>query len=241
VHSSRAGKNGSVPESPANCPSCGARVPKAASFCPSCGTSLEAGETARAEVPVHETGPVPVKIERVSPRWFGLTPPTLLFGLACAVLVLAIVLLVIGHWVAGLLVMGLALLLAAAFLEVGRRKPDAAVVKASVDAVDSLRARAGFAAHALLTNSAARREIGRRRAELARLQAEREALLRALGGAVYAGEDGAEQRSRIAELDERGAALEAEAAKIAEEASARVQRAHLEVQSTEVVKPPEID
>ncbi len=186
---------------------------------------------------MHETGPVPVTIERVSPRWFGVTPPTLLFGVACGVLVLAIVLLVTGHWVAGLLVMGLALLLIAAFLEVGRRKPGAAVVKASVDAVDSMRARAGFAAQALLTSSAARREIGRRRAELARLQTEREALLHALGEAVYAGDDGAEQRARIAELDERGAALEAEAAEIAEQASARVRRAQLEVQSTEVVKP----
>jgi hypothetical protein len=177
-----------------------------------------------------------VRIERVSPRWFGVTPPTLLFGVACAVLALAIVLLATGHWVAGLLMLGLALLLAAAFLEVGRRKPDAAVVKASVDAVDSMRARAGFAARAVLTSSAARREIGRRRAELARLQGEREALLRALGGAVYAGEDGAEQRARIAELDEHGAALEAEAAEIAEQANARIRKAHLEVKSTEVVK-----
>jgi hypothetical protein len=178
-----------------------------------------------------------VTIERVSPRWFGVTPPTLLFGVACAVLVLGIVLLVTGHWIAGLLVLGLALLLAAAFLEVGRRKPDAAVVKASVDAVDSMRARAGFAAQALLTNSAARKQIGRRRAELARLQAEREALFRALGEAVYGGDDGAEQKARIAELDERGAALEAEATQIAEQARARVQRAHLEVQATKVVKP----
>jgi hypothetical protein len=191
----------------------------------------------RAEVPAHETGPVPVTIERLSPRWFGLSPPTLLFGVACAALVLGVVLALTGHWIAGLLVLGLALLLAAAFLEVGRRKPDAAVVKASVDAVDSMRARAGFAAKTLLTNSAARREIGRRRAELAGLQGERATLFRALGEAVYAGEDGAEQRARIVELDERGAALEAEAAQIAEQARARVQRAQLEVQATEVVKP----
>lgn len=230
-----------MPEQPANCPSCGARVPERASFCPSCGTRLESGETARAELPLNETGPVPVTIERVSPRWFGLTPPTLLFGVTCAGFALGVVLLVTGHWIAGLLMLGLALLLAAAFLEVGRRKPDAAVVKASVDAVDSMRARAGFAAHALLTNSAARKQIGRRRAELARLQAEREALFRALGEAVYGGDDGAEQKARIAELDERGEALRAEAAQIAEQARARVQKAQLEVQATEVVKSGESD
>jgi zinc ribbon protein len=236
VHSSRAGKSGSVPEQPTNCPTCDAPVPKGAAFCPACGTRIDAGETARAEVPLHETGPVPVTMQRVSPRWFGVTPPTLLFGVVCAVLVLAVVLLAGGHWISGLLVLGLALLLAAAFLEVGRRKPDAAVVKASVDAVDSLRARAGFAAHAMLTTSAARKEIGRRRAELARLHSEREALFRGLGEAVYAGEDGAEQRARIAELDERGATLEAEAAEIAQQARAKVEKAQLEVQSTEVVQ-----
>jgi hypothetical protein len=226
-----------VPEQPANCPSCGAKLPKNATFCPSCGTRVASGETERAEVPPHETGPVPVTIERVTPRWFGVTPATLLFGVMCAVLVVAIALLVTGHWVAGLLVLGLALLLAAAFLEVARRKPDTAVAKASVGAVDTMRARAGFAAQAMLTSSAARREIGRRRAELARLESERNALLRSLGAAVYAGEDGAEQKARIAELDERGAALEAEAAQIAEQASAKVSRAQLEVQSTEVVRP----
>jgi hypothetical protein len=226
-----------VPEPLANCPSCGARIPERASFCPSCGTRLDGGETERAEVPAHETGPVPVTIERVSPRWFGLTPPTLLLGVASAALVVAILLLASGHWIAGLLVLGLALLLAAAFLEVGRRKPDAALVKASVDAVDSMRARAGFAARALLTNSAARREIARRRAELARLEGERETLFRALGRAVYAGEDGADQRARIGELDERARALEAEAAQIAELARSQLEQGHLEVQTTEIVKP----
>lgn len=211
-------------------------MPKGARFCPSCGTRLEAGETMRAEVPAHETGPVPVTIERASPRWFGLTPPTLVLALAGAVLVVAVVLLASGRWIAGLLLLGLALLLAAAFLEVGRRKPDAAVVKASVDAVDSVRAKAGFAARAVLTNSAARQEIGRRRAELARLQEEREGLFRALGQAVYGGEDAAELRARISELDQRAALLRAEAAQIAEAARARVQQAHLEVQPTEVVR-----
>jgi NADH pyrophosphatase NudC (nudix superfamily) len=213
-------------------------VPKGARFCPSCGHALEAGDTARAELPAHETGPVPVTVERVSPRWFGLTPPAVVLALAALALVAGVLLLVTGRWIAGLLVLGLALLLAAAFLEVGRRKPDAAVVKASVDAVDSVRAKAGFAARAVLTNSAARQEIGRRRAELARLQTERESLFRELGEAVYEGEQAAELRSRITELDARAAVLRAEAAQIAEHARAQVQQAHLEVQPTEVVRRP---
>jgi len=179
-----------------------------------------------------------VTVARSAPRWFGVTPPTLLFGVACAALVLGVVLLATGHWVAGLLVLGLALLLVAAFLEAGRRKPDTAVVKASVSAVDSLRARAGYAAGALITTSAARREIARRRAELFRLRAEREALLRGLGEAVYLGGDGSEQRARIAELDDQAAVLEHEATAIAEQARERVGSARLEVQRTEI-RPPE--
>jgi ElaB/YqjD/DUF883 family membrane-anchored ribosome-binding protein len=173
----------------------------------------------------------------VTPRWFGVTPPTITFGLAAAVLALAIVLLVGGHWIAGLLVLGLALLLFAAFLEVARRKPDAQVVQRAADAADSLLARAGFAAQALKTRSAARREIVRRRGELVRLMDERESLLRELGDAVYRGEEGTSVRERIAAVDERAAALGAEARAIAEDARARVDRAALAVQPTEVVRP----
>jgi hypothetical protein len=195
----------------------------------------------RAELPPNETGPVPVTVRRASPRWFGLAPPTALFALAAALFVVALGLLVTGTWVAGLLVLGLALLFAAGFLEAGRRKPDAPVVRASVDAVDTMRARAGFTAHAFLTRSSARREIGRRRAEAFRLSSERERLLRELGGAVYAGGDGAAERERIAALDERVAALEQEAAEIAEQARNRVEEARLHVQPTEVRKPPQPD
>jgi hypothetical protein len=224
-----------MPARPANCPTCGARTQRGARFCASCGASLENGSTARAEVPPHETTPAPVTVTRTSPRWFGVTPPTITFGLAAAALVLAIVLLVGGRWIAGLLVLGLALLLFAAFLEVARRKPDAQAVRLASDAADSLLARAGFAAQALRTRSSARREIMRRRGELVRLMNEREALLRELGGAVYRGEEGTSVRTRIAALDERAAALAAEAQAIAEDARARVDRAALAVQPTEVV------
>lgn len=178
----------------ADCPTCGAAAPRGARFCPACGASLESSSTVRAEVPAHETTPAPVTVARVTPRWFGVAPPTIVFGVAAAVLVVAIALLVAGSWIAGLLLLGLALLLLAAFLEVARRKPDAPVVQRAADAADSLLARAGFAAHALRTRSSARREIVRRRAELVRLMGEREALLRELGAAAYKGENGTSGR-----------------------------------------------
>jgi hypothetical protein len=230
-----------VPEQRAECPDCGAPTPKLARFCPACGTPVDAGSTARAEVPPHETSPAPATVAHTTPRWFGVTPPTVVFGLAAAALVVAIVLLVVERWIAGLLVLGLALLLFAAFLEVARRKPDGPVVERAAVAADSVLARAGFAAHALRTRSSARREIVRRRGEIVRLMGERERLLRELGAAVYAGDEGTSVRERIAELDARAAMLADEARQIAEDATESVQSAAVAVQPTEVARPADRD
>ncbi len=222
---------------PANCANCSAPLPRGARFCASCGAAVQSGDTVRAEVPPNETGPVPVTVAHSAPRWFGLPPPTLLFALAAVLLVVAVALLVLGSWVAGLVLLGVALLFAAGFLEAGRRKPDAAIVTASVGAVDSARARAGYTAQAFLTRSSARREISRRRGEAMRLGGERDRLLRELGAAIYSGGDGAGERGAIAALDERIAGLEQEASEIATQAQERVQAARLQVQPTEIQAP----
>jgi len=198
---------------------------------------VQSGDTVRAEVPPNETGPVPVAVAHATPRWFGLAPPTVLFALAVVLLVVAVVLLVLGSWVAGLVLLGLALLFAAGFLEAGRRKPDTPIVSASIGAVDSARARAGYTAQAFLTRSSARKEIGRRRGEAMRLQSDRERLLAQLGAAVYAGADGEAERASITALDERIAGLEQEASEIAASAQERVQAARRQVQPTEIRKP----
>ena len=125
----------------------------------------------------------------------------------------------------GSLLLGLALLFAAGFLEAGRRKPDTPIVSASIGAVDSARARAGYTAQAFLTRSSARKEIARRRSEAMRLEGERGQLLSRLGAATYDGADGAAEREAIAALDERIAQLEREAAEIAAGAQERVQAA----------------
>jgi hypothetical protein len=237
VRSSLVGKGGSVSAPPANCANCSAPLPRGARFCASCGTPVQSGDTVRAEVPPNETGPVPVSVTHATPRWFGLAPPTVLFALAVALLVAAVVLLVLGSWVAGLVLLGLALLFAAGFLEAGRRKPDAPIVSASVGAVDSARARAGYTARAFLTRSSARKEITRRRGEALRLQGERERLLGRFGAAVYGGADGAAEREAVAALDVRIAELEREASEIAASAQERVQAARRQVQPTEIRNP----
>jgi hypothetical protein len=105
-----------------------------------------------------------------------------------------------------------------------------------VSAFDTARARAGARVQSLKARSAARREITRRRAEAMRLESERDELVRALGEAVYRGEDGAPERERIAVLEARRAELEREAAEIAQGAESRVAEARLAVQET-VVRP----
>ena len=226
-----------MPEQPANCSNCGAPLPEGARFCASCGTAVQEGDTVRADVPAHETASAPVVVQQAAPRWFGLTPPTVLLVLAVVLLVAAIVLLAMANWVVGLLLLGLALLFTAGFLEAGRRKPDAPIVKASVDAVDSAWARAGVTARTYATRSTARREISRRRVEAMRLASERDGLFRRLGQTVYSGGDGSQERAAIEELDARIASLEHEATEIATHATERVDAARLEVQPTEV-RPP---
>src|SRR5262249_56906250 len=97
--------------------------PEGARFCPSCGTPADAGETVREQVPPTETGEVPVSYDVAEPHFFGVTPPLLLLGLAGVLIVVAIVLFASGRWPFGLIVLGIAALLGAAFLEAARRLP----------------------------------------------------------------------------------------------------------------------
>ena len=225
---------------PANCANCSAPLPRGARYCAACGTPVQSGDTVRAEVPPNETGPVPVTVAQATPRWFGLPPPSVLLVLAVLLLVAAVVLLVLSAWVAGLLLLGLALLFAAGFLEAGRRKPDTPIVSASIGAVDSARARAGYTAQAFLTRSSDRKEIARRRSEAMRLEGERGQLLSRLGAATYVGADEAAEREAIAALDEQIARLEREATEIAAGAQEQVQAARRQVQPTEI-RPPDGD
>jgi zinc-ribbon domain len=226
-----------VSEQPGNCASCGTPLPAEAKFCPSCGAAVEAETTVRAEVPPHETSPAPATVSRPTPRWFGVAPATLVLAIAVVALGAGTAFLVTGALVAGLLTLGVALLLLAAFLEVARRKPDAPVAQKAAGAADSFKARAGYTAQALRTRSTARRAIKSRRARALQLQGERDRLMRSLGEAAYHGEDESAVRDQIAGVEARQAALQTEAQEIARRADEEVERASRAVQPTEV-RPP---
>jgi hypothetical protein len=235
----RARKIASMPV--ASCANCGTRLPNKSRFCPECGTRANAGagETAVQEVPLEETGPVPVELIAAEPRFFGVTPPAALLALAVASLALAIFLLATGHRVVGGALLGVAVVLALMFASLARRLPDTAVARLSRGAVRAIRARAGFAVEALTVHSSARIELFRLRRELSELLAARADAARSLGEGVYADDQNSSQsaRKRMSELDELIAAKEGEMEQTAAGAMERIQRAQLQVQPTQVEMP----
>lgn len=222
-----------------SCPNCGAEVPARARFCAECGTKLHGDTTLEAALPVDETGPVPVSMQRAEPKWFGIAPPTWLLGLAGICLVVAIVLFASGHWPFGLILLGLAALLLAAFMEAARQRPrrhdtpprrGSPVGERTRSAWEELRAR-----------SAAAAEAKRLQSGLLLVEAERKNALQRLGAAAHANDSHgeAEMRATLAELDEREAELREQLESGLRSAGERIRKAKLPVQDTMMVLPTE--
>jgi hypothetical protein len=225
----------------ASCTNCGTKLTKTSRYCPQCGHPAAAGETKEMELPPDETGRVPVQYVQAEPRYYGITPTTLVLVLGGVALTLAVVLFALGHWPFGLIALGVSVLLVLIFLETARRKPDGAVARSTADALDGFRARAGVAADSLATRGRAARRLLALRRELQRMDQLRARLLFELGDAVYRGDDQATERARgqVRELDElaalRGAEMEAVVARTQE----RLEQRRLEVQATEMVELPD--
>ena len=209
------------------CPQCGVETPFAARFCPACGELL--GE---------EQEPGPVTMQVAEPRWFGVTPPQLLLAVTGAVLVLSIVLFAVGHWPYGLILLGLAALLLAAFVEAARRRPGA---HPTVRAGAAVRERTHSKLEELRARSTATAEARRIQSGLLLVEDERRQALSELGAAAHARDSTAEAaaRAKLTELDEREASLSAELEERLWAAGERIRKAKLPVQDTMMVLPTE--
>jgi hypothetical protein len=225
----------------ANCATCGAKLENASRYCPQCGHPAADGETKVIEVPPDETGVLSVQYARVEPRYYGITPTTLVLVLGAVALTLAILLFALGHWPFGLIALGAGVLLVLVFLEAARRKPDGAVARSTADALDSFRARAGVAADSLATRGRAARRLLALRRELQRMAQLRAQLLLELGDAVYRGDDQGTDRVReqVRELDELAALRKSEMEATVAQTQERIKGRRLEVQRTEMVELPE--
>jgi len=173
------------------------------------------------------------------PRYFGITPPTLLFGIATATLAIAITLAILARWVAALVLAALVLVELALFVGLARRKPDTAVAKASVRAIDRARERAAYVVRATTVRTEAARRLTRLRHELLELDTRRDRELRELGAAVHGGDEEAAERVKreLEAIDSERDAREDEMRAIDEATREHLERGRMHVQAT-VVKPP---
>lgn len=224
----------------ASCENCGARLSKTSRYCPQCGQPSSAGDTKVMEVPPEETGRVPVHYDHAEPRYYGITPTTLVLVLAAAVLAIATFLLASGHWPFGLIALGVSILLIVVFFEAARRRPDA-VVRSTAEALDTFRSRASVAADSWATRNRAARQVLALRRELERMREVRAQLLFELGDAVYGGDQQATEtaRGRLEELDALSARRENEMQAVVAGARERIEQRKLEVQPTEMVELPD--
>jgi hypothetical protein len=205
---------------------------------------MEDQDATRAEqVPPHETTASPIEVSTATPRYFGVTPPTFLFGVATATLAIAIVLAVLAHWLAALVLAAVVLLEIALFGSVARRKPDTVVARVSVSAVRRARERAVWLVEATGVRTEAGRKLTPLRHELLELAERREQLLRDLGAAVYEGDDEASKRlsEDIRRSDEDAKQKEGQMRAIAESAHERLQKGRVRVQPTVIRRPGDKD
>jgi type IV secretory pathway TrbD component len=154
------------------CPACGAPAPTRARFCPECGSSLTAS-------------PDPVAYETTERHVFGVAPPTLLLGLVLAALLCAVVLVALGHWIAGGAFLIVAACLALFFVSAARQLPEDAASRGAFDAADRARAWTGFARVSVVSWASAGKAVARLRVEQRRLRREQRRRIHELGDAVY--------------------------------------------------------
>lgn len=164
-----------------------------------------------------------------------MVPPALALALGLAGILAGIAVLASGTAVAGLLLLGVGVVLMSLATDAARRWPTSAVPRLSARVAEMVRGRLGVAGVSAGAWSRAGREVVHLRGELRDLRGVREAHLLELGLAAYK-EDSAQVdalRSEIGHLDERMADCEQELSAAVGRAKQRVSRKRAAVQPTQ--------
>ncbi len=216
-------------ESVDTCPNCRLDVAVDARFCPNCGTRLDA-------TPAE---PGAISYTQPEPRLFGVLQPTPSFVLACIVLSGALVSLVTGRVVLGVILLAVAAGLFVLFYGAAERNPDDRVARGALGAVAGAKGWWRLSRESVSAWTGAGASVVRLKQELRPLRAERKEVQFALGEAAFEQDEAkvASLRARIAEIDDAIAEREQASAAAFARARHRVEDERVAVQPTEQLVP----
>lgn len=214
----------------ATCSACGSRIPPQANFCPSCGQRVSEDET-------------PAAYAQTQPKLFGVASPGALFVLGCALLLGALVALVAGGLVLGIVLLAVSGALFVLFYGAAERDPDSPVSRGILTAKERLRGWTSFTTQSASAWGKAGRDVVRLRSELRALHSERAQVRTDLGDAAYREDEAAlsSLRARMREIDEAIAEREKAKAEALTRARRRVEDERVAVHPTEVIPPEEAE
>jgi len=219
-----------VAEPVRTCPVCQLVAPQDASFCSNCGSSLD-GDSATGTISYSEP----------TQRLFGVLAPVPTFVLAAVLLVGAVIALLAGSWVLGVMLLAFSAALFVLFYGAAERDPSSGVSRAALTAVARISGWTRFVGGSAGAWSGAGRRLYDIRRELGPLRRERREAQLALGDAAYRQDEGtvASLRARIAEIDDAISARERERVETLANARRRVEDERMEVRHTQLVPPDE--
>jgi hypothetical protein len=180
-------------------------------------------ETRVEELPPDETGPVPITHVEAEPHWYGISPRGGAVAVGVAAAGVGVVLLVLGSIVAGAVLLAVGALILAVLV----RGPVASALSGP-----TARGRT-----ALSIRLSAGQRLAALRRELDAIARERDERLRALGEAVFRGDDDAVEplRRDLEDLDRRAAEAREEIDRTVLDARERISSTRLETARTQAV------
>jgi type IV secretory pathway TrbD component len=207
------GKALSVSSVPRVCSACGSASAWDAKFCQQCGRRLD----------------------EEAPRYYGALSPGPTFVLGCVFLLAAVIALLVGSWIAAIVLLALSIVGFGFFYDAARRAPEDPVARRVFGSLTHMRGWAAFARRSAVAWARALRDVVRLRRESRSLRREREPTLRSLGDAAYREDEPAatELRERLRQIDDELARRATEQAHALEAARRNVDEEHDAARATQ--------